>query len=478
MLKERAKLINFGVMLTDIAITLLSFIAAYYIRTADKFLEAVSPVAGMSRLGPLTDYYWVLVIIVPLWAVLLKSFGTYDSMRTKTYGAVAWIVIKTVIIGFVLTSVSIYFIDKEYFARGILIVFVTLNMTLLLAEKMVLRYLQRYFRARGFNIRRIIIVGTSKSARRFGKHIDDHVGWGFRLVGFVGGIDDEPPPAGLRVLGNINELVRIIDENIIDEVFFAVPFEKIKGIQDAFWTCEEVGVKVHITADFFNLLLTQTHVENFHGTPLLTSSPVPNKALPLMLKRISDILVSAITLTVLSPFLLIISTLIKLTSRGPVFYKQPRIGLYGRVFNVVKFRSMRVDAEKYRNELEALNEMDGPVFKIKNDPRTTLLGRLLRKTSIDELPQLFNVFRGQMSLVGPRPLPVYEVAQFERWQRRRLSMKPGLTCLWQVGGRSTITDFDDWMKLDLKYIDDWSLGLDLKILLKTIPTVLFTRGAS
>jgi exopolysaccharide biosynthesis polyprenyl glycosylphosphotransferase len=206
-------------------------------------------------------------------------------------------------------------------------------------------------------------------------------------------------------------------------------------------------------------------------------STTPRNVLQLGLKRLLDVTASLIVLLLLSPLLALVALLVKLTSSGPVIFRQERAGMSGRGFTLYKFRTMRQGAELERAALESKNEMDGPVFKIKEDPRVTGLGKFLRKTSIDELPQLWNVLKGDMSLVGPRPLPVYEVEKFERWQRRRMTMRPGITCLWQVMGRNRVTDFAEWMKLDLDYVDRWSLGLDVKILLKTVPAVLGGRGA-
>jgi exopolysaccharide biosynthesis polyprenyl glycosylphosphotransferase len=477
MLREQVKLITYSIRILDLVLTAGCFLAAYLIRTSG-LLDGIPSLTNLKSIGPLHQYYWALFIMIPVWAVLLYGFGMYDSMRTKTYWAVAWVVIKSSVLGFILLSVLMYFLERD-FPRSILGIFLFLNLVVLLAEKILIRFLQRFFRARGFNYRTIIIVGTSRRALRFARMLEEHAGWGLKFAGFVEGLDEETPAPGLPVLGKIKDLIKIIDENVIDEVFFAVPVEKIQGIQDAIWACEEVGVKIHVNADFFNLLLSRTKVENFHGVPILTSSSAPDKAFPLLLKRLADTLIAFVSLVILTPLFTFVALLIKATSKGPVFFIQVRAGLNGRTFNLFKFRTMRQDAEKLRNHLEELNEMQGPVFKIKNDPRITFIGRILRKFSIDELPQLWNVLKGDMSLVGPRPLPVYEVERFEeRWQRRRLSMKPGLTCLWQVNGRNKITDFNEWMELDLKYIDNWSLGLDFKVLVKTIPTVIFARGAS
>jgi exopolysaccharide biosynthesis polyprenyl glycosylphosphotransferase len=260
-------------------------------------------------------------------------------------------------------------------------------------------------------------------------------------------------------------------------VVFIVPRAWLNGIEGAVRLCEEQGVKTSIALDLYDLAVARPLVTELEGMPMLTYSTTPSSEGKLALKRAIDLIGSAFLLLVVSPLFLIIAAAIKLTSKGPVFFRQTRVGLNGRHFILLKFRSMVVDAEQRLREIAHLNEMDGPVFKVRHDPRVTPVGRLLRKTSLDELPQLINVLRGEMSLVGPRPPVPSEVVAYAPWQKRRLSMKPGITCLWQVNGRNTI-DFDQWMKLDLEYIDNWSLGLDLKIVGKTVPAVLLGKGAS
>jgi len=240
--------------------------------------------------------------------------------------------------------------------------------------------------------------------------------------------------------------------------------------------CEEQGIPTRLPLDFFPHAISQPSLDFIEDQAFLTFSPVPHQIAALMAKRFIDFIGAIVGLIICAPLFLLVPILIKLTSRGPVIYRQIRCGLYGRKFVLYKFRSMIDGAEDVLWEIRHLNEMNGPVFKMRNDPRITPLGRFLRKTSIDEIPQFINVLKGELSLVGPRaPLPD-EVREYNRWQRRRLSVKPGLTCLWQISGRNEI-DFDEWMKLDLQYIDNWSLWLDLKIILMTFPTVLFCRGA-
>jgi exopolysaccharide biosynthesis polyprenyl glycosylphosphotransferase len=276
----------------------------------------------------------------------------------------------------------------------------------------------------------------------------------------------------------ISELKAVIDEEPVDEVFIALPRDKYGPlVEDIVHLCEEQGIIVRIHTEMFNLKVAKWHVDLLDGIPLVTIRSGPSDGWQLVAKRWIDLCGSAMFLLVLAPILLIVAALIKLDSPGPIFFRQERVGLYKRRFRLIKFRTMVDGADRQQQALEHLNEAAGPVFKIKADPRITRVGKFLRRFSIDELPQLFNVLKGEMSLVGPRPLPVRDVERITfQWHKRRLSMKPGLTCLWQVNGRSSVS-FDHWVHMDLEYIDRWSLGLDLKILLKTIPAVLKGAGA-
>jgi exopolysaccharide biosynthesis polyprenyl glycosylphosphotransferase len=268
----------------------------------------------------------------------------------------------------------------------------------------------------------------------------------------------------------------LLRRQVIDEVIFAVAKEDLEKLEEAFLLCEQEGVKTRVLLSFFPQVISKVYLERLGTKPLLTFSATPEDE-ALLLKRAFDFSMALIALVVLSPLLLILAVLVKLTSRGPVLFSQTRCGLGGRRFTLYKFRSMRADADLLREELEALNEVDGPVFKIRNDPRCTPVGRVMRKFSLDELPQLVNSLKGDMSFVGPRPPLPEEVEKYERWQRRRLRMHPGLTCLWALEGRSKLS-FRRWMELDLEYIDHWSMTLDWKIILKTVPIVLLGRGAS
>jgi exopolysaccharide biosynthesis polyprenyl glycosylphosphotransferase len=278
-------------------------------------------------------------------------------------------------------------------------------------------------------------------------------------------------------LYELADLSTMLREHVVDEIIFAVTKQDLEQMEEIFLSCEEEGVKTRVLVDFFPHINSDVYLEKLRSFPLLTFSSTPENEYHLWMKRAFDVVLSTALLVLLAPLFLVIAALVKLTSAGPVIFTQLRCGLNGRRFRLFKFRSMFQGADQRQHEVAHLNELDGPVFKASRDPRVTPLGRLLRRLSIDEWPQLFNILKGEMSFVGPRPPLPAEVQQYERWQRRRLRMKPGLTCLWALEGRNQL-DFRRWMRLDLDYIEHWSLLLDLKILFRTIPRVLSGKGAS
>jgi exopolysaccharide biosynthesis polyprenyl glycosylphosphotransferase len=325
--------------------------------------------------------------------------------------------------------------------------------------------------------RHILIVGTNEKAAKVAEVLEDARHWGYKLVGVVRELDDQPLDSRLRPypLIEINRLGDVLRNHIVDEVIFVVDKEALARLEEIFLICEEEGIKTRVMLSFFPHVTSKIYLEALQDLPLLTFSTTPENDYLLFIKNVFDVMLATLLIIVLSPLLLLVALLVKLTSPGPVIFKQIRCGLGGRKFLLYKFRSMILEAEQVQSDLRHLNEMSEPVFKLSNDPRCTPLGRWLRRFSIDELPQLVNIVKGDMSFVGPRPPIPEEVDKYERWQRRRLRMKPGLTCLWQVRGRNNL-DFGEWMKLDLQYIDTWSLLLDFKICLKTIPIVLLGRG--
>jgi exopolysaccharide biosynthesis polyprenyl glycosylphosphotransferase len=471
LLREHNRLIRKIQLFLDIGITILSFfIAVLFRRYAEVYLVPI---------GPLTHYLFLLYIIVPLWVVLLYFNGAYQSIRVRTLFQTLWPVIKTVFTGAIILMTILFAFKFHTISRALILIFLTLNLFLLLGERFLTYLFLHSIRKRGYNTRSVLIVGTGERARDFAGSVRSHREWGSKIIGFV---DTEPSMLGkeiceARVIGMMEDIPEILSKNQVDEVFFIVPRKWLDSIEDAVFACEEIGVSVRIACDFFQKnLYVRTHLDILDDWPLLSFSSTPHFGEIFVAKRVFDFIFSFIVLLILAPALFIIALAIKLTSPGPVFFRQMRGGLNGRSFELLKFRTMVDGAESKKADLEGLNEMTGPVFKIKEDPRITPLGGFLRKFSLDEFPQFINVLKGDMSVVGPRPHPVHEVEQYGFSQRRRLSVRPGLTCLWQVNGRNKIVDFKDLVRLDLEYIDQWSFLLDIKIILRTIPAVLKGTG--
>jgi exopolysaccharide biosynthesis polyprenyl glycosylphosphotransferase len=333
---------------------------------------------------------------------------------------------------------------------------------------------------RGFgSAQYVMVAGLGDAARKLGRELEGAAGYGIRLTGFLA---DSPEETAREVelearypVHSLAELPDLLKRHIIDEIIFAVDSRRLAELEDAFLLCDEEGVRTRVAVDFFPHVNSQVFLDRFGAQPLLTFSATPHDEIRLLVKRITDILLASAALVLLFPVMLAIMLMIRLTSPGPAIYRQVRCGLNGRRFVFYKFRSMCDNAHEMRDQLKHLSKRQ-LAMKIPNDPRLTAVGRWLRKFSVDEWPQLWNVLKGDMSLVGPRPAVPEEVEQYARWQRRRLRMRPGLTCLWAVRGRDSV-DFETWMKLDMQYIDSWSLALDWKIILRTIPQVLSGRGA-
>jgi exopolysaccharide biosynthesis polyprenyl glycosylphosphotransferase len=334
----------------------------------------------------------------------------------------------------------------------------------------------RLARRRGRNVRNLLIAGSGPRAREVHRTVERHPEWGYRVVGFVDE-GDYPADPGIpaEAVHKFVDMPALIREQVIDEVIAACPRSVFGSLGSLVAICAQAGLPITLLTDIFGDYLPPPQVTRFDTMAALSFSPVHHSRSKLGVKRAIDAVGSGVLLLLAAPIIGAAAVAIKLTSPGPVFFRQNRCGLYGRRFEMLKLRTMVLDAEDRQTTLLDLNEMDGPVFKIKNDPRVTKVGAILRRFSIDELPQLWNVLRGDMSLVGPRPPIPLEVARYQTFERRRLSVRPGITCLWQVNGRNAI-DFADWVKLDVEYIDTWSLKNDFKILLRTIPVVLNGSG--
>jgi exopolysaccharide biosynthesis polyprenyl glycosylphosphotransferase len=346
--------------------------------------------------------------------------------------------------------------------------------------RFVSRRFLRYQRRRGRYLKTLLIVGGGARGEQFAELLSQRKDLGYRLMGFVDSetVYSKRQLAGTDWLGTLDDLPQIVAREAIDDVAVALPIKShYEEIQKIISLLEEQGIAIHILSDFFPRHLARCQPLEFEGEPLLFFHSAPPFSWRTEVKRLIDLVGAVVLLILFAPVLAVISILIKLDSPGSVFFVQERMGYNKRRFRMIKFRTMVADAEARMKEIEHLNEKDGAIFKIKNDPRVTRLGRFLRKSSLDELPQLINVLLGDMSLVGPRPLSIRDAMRLEEsWQKRRFSVRPGLTCLWQISGRSDLS-FEQWMKLDLEYIDHWSLLLDWWILVRTIPAVLTSRGA-
>lgn len=495
MLKENWRLVSRIERVGDFLIIILAFFLAYYGRDSLLYWNTLLGDAlafGGEELAPIKDYFIVLVVALFAYALAFEVCGAYGSMRLAGSFRILKISIIASVFAF-FSLAAVLFLLKIDLSRSFIALFCVLVGLLITCERYAVLQLLRFWRRRGKNFRNIVVCGTGDQAIRLATEINARPELGLRITATIE-LDESSDfevrfaryREGLRsygcqrigrLLAGKQALLKATSEQVVDEVVFTDVVEVMPIVEELVIVCAEQGIRTTIAADLFSIGLVKSGISYFGSLPLIHFQTPPGDRWELVFKRYLDIVISAISLIVLSPLLLAIALLIKATSHGPVLFAQKRVGLNGRAFDLYKFRSMRVGAEQELEALRAKNEMEGPVFKMAKDPRVTPFGQVLRRYSLDELPQLWNVLRGDMSLVGPRPPVPGEVSLYERKDRRRLSMRPGMTCIWQVSGRNNIKDFESWVKLDLQYIDNWSLALDFILLFKTIPAVFFGSGA-
>ncbi len=464
--------------LFDIALMLVSFVLSILVVSSNLRVGSFERLFDMRIRLP---NFAIFIGFMIAWHVVFSLFGLYHSRRLSSIREEVADVIKATAAGAAVLFVGVSVFHIQLFTPVFLAFFWASTTLGTVVSRVTLRSMLRQLRSRGRNLRNVIIVGTNSRALAFAKKIESKPDLGYVLKGFV---DDEVRSREIgtdrcSLVANLSSLPEFLRQNVVDEVVIALPIKSFYARTAAIVaTCEEQGIMARFLSDLFNVRIARTNAELIDGQAITTISTGSLSELPLFVKRLVDVFASSALLLLASPLFLAVAVLIKATSPGHVFFIQERLGINKHRFRLIKFRTMVSDAEKKIHELEHLNEVKGPAFKIRNDPRITRTGKLLRKTSIDELPQLLNVLKGDMSLVGPRPLPVRDYEGFdEDRHRRRFSVRPGITCLWQCHGRSNVS-FDHWMKLDMEYIDNWSLGLDVKILLMTIPAVLKGSGAT
>jgi exopolysaccharide biosynthesis polyprenyl glycosylphosphotransferase len=462
MLARRQELNTQFHQLIDALVMAFALIAAHALRfySTDWFHLSYS-------IDPFRNYQWLLIVIMPFGPIFLDLQGFYRSPLNKTLWKSFVQILRTMIYLSILVSGCVIFLRLPLASRAVPLLFMLLATVALLVKERVLVGHFRRRAARGQFRERVLLAGVPEDIAALEASLSPDEAM---RLDVAERIDIETQP--------ISDLVEAMHRHAVARVIFAASHGRLNRVEQAIGACEVEGVPAWLVANFIHTSIAKPDFDAFGGRPMLVFRSTPDVSWALLVKRLIDAFGALCGLVVFALPMLVVAIGIKLTSTGPVIFRQLRAGKYGKPFVMYKFRSMSSDAEMRRAELLPFNLMRGPVFKVESDPRITGLGRWLRRTSMDELPQLLNVLRGHMSLVGPRPLPLYEVENFEHTaQRRRLSVKPGLTCLWQISGRNRVPDFSDWVRLDLEYIDRWSLGLDFKILLRTIPAVLFGSGA-
>lgn len=470
--RQNVPLIVFLAVVDTLCMALATVLAAW--------LTSMVAGAPFAWPGDVTGHVGYFIAFLAAWPITGTNNRLYISRRRDDLLSLIFDISKATALSLIFSGFVVSFytpagadpVFLSWFGVGVFLLIAAFRVGLQLALWMA--------RSRGWNERQVLLIGVNNRTKELIQAIQHHPQFGYRLIGVL---EDEPgrcrivEESNLPYLGKFDSLEQVLTKHVVDEVYICLPVRsRYETIQNMAYLCEDSGVSVRMIADLFPLRLATSRFHKIDSIPILALSTVPEHQAQLIMQRVTDIVVAVAALLLLSPIFIGTAIAIKLDSRGPIFFAQERIGLNRRKFKMVKFRSMVADAEKRRKDVESLNVVEGPMFKAKSDPRITRVGRFIRKYSIDELPQIFNVLVGHMSLVGPRPALPNEVNQYSWTQHRRLSVKPGMTGLSQVRGRSDLS-FKETLDLDLTYIDQWSLGLVFRILLSTIPAVLKGRGA-
>lgn len=472
MLKERAYIYKRLNLVADAVVTGMSFLSAMFIRGYFETGSFKLPRHYMR-------YFWIFYLVLLLWPLLLNINDMYPANRLRRIKRTATIIVKSSLQGLFIILALLFIFRLQIVSRLVMAGFAVITTGLLFLKESVAIYYIYLLRKAGVDVRNVLVVGTTESVKDIVKTVDKNSFLGLRVMGLLAPSEEKERHRawGHKILGDLDDIEKVLHAVPVDVVIIAIERKDYRKVNDIIFHCEEEGIEIWLTASLFNIKIASLDADELIDIPIFVFRTTPKFSWQIFIKSAFDRAAGVILFLLSLPLITAAMVVIKLTSGGPVLFQQIRCGLQGRRFTLYKLRTMYADAEKRKKRLERENIMEGPAFKLNSDPRITSVGRILRKFSIDEMPQFWNALKGDMSIVGPRPPLPDEVKRYKGWQRRRLSMKPGITGLWQISGRSKITDFSDLAKLDLQYIDTWSLWLDVKIFLKTILVVLSTKGA-